>query len=316
MRQDMQLELKEMHDELGITFIYVTHDQEEALTMSDTIVVMKDGLIQQVGSPMDIYNEPANAFVADFIGNSNIYHGTMINTNQVRFLNYIFTCEDDFPKNEKVDVVVRPEDIIITKKDQGMINGYVDTKIFKGVHYEYVLYVGKSEVLVQSTKEFPIDTTVGLNIEPESIHVMKKEYTINRYLDAYINKHDEVIISEVAFPIDITQLVINSHVDEDGYVVNNKGQKYDFTDAEVIAEIQFSDVLLSDDLEKGLLTGIVVSSLYLGDHYQYIVRTIEEEEDFIVETQDLYNETDVVSIDVKKENIRLILKGDLTKYEV
>ncbi|MFA7508783.1 MAG: spermidine/putrescine ABC transporter ATP-binding protein, partial [Bacilli bacterium] len=100
------------------------------------------------------------------------------------------------------------------------------------------------------------------------------------------------------------------------YVVNNKGQKYDFTDAEVIVEIQFSDVLLSDDLEKGLLTGIVVGSLYLGDHYQYIVRTIEEEEDFIVETQDLYNETDVVSIDVKQENIRLILKGDLTKYEV
>lgn len=121
MRKDMQLELKEMHKKLGITFIYVTHDQEEALTMSDTIVVMKDGIIQQIGTPTDIYNEPKNAFVADFIGESNIYNGTITGNKEVLFLNHVFECVDDFPKNEKVDVVIRPEDIFLMDEDKGMV---------------------------------------------------------------------------------------------------------------------------------------------------------------------------------------------------
>ncbi|MBQ3219929.1 MAG: ABC transporter ATP-binding protein, partial [Clostridia bacterium] len=125
MRKDMQLELKEMHKKLGITFIYVTHDQEEALTMSDTIVVMKDGIIQQIGTPTDIYNEPKNSFVADFIGESNIFSGTIVGDRKVRFIGHTFDCVDDFAVNEKVDVVVRPEDVFLMDEDKGQVNGKI-----------------------------------------------------------------------------------------------------------------------------------------------------------------------------------------------
>ena len=157
MRKDMQLELKEMHKKLGITFIYVTHDQEEALTMSDTIVVMNDGVIQQIGKPLDIYNEPANAFVADFIGESNIYSGTILSSSTVRFLNHNFKCVDKFEKNEKVDVVVRPEDVRLVEESEGMVSGTLISKIFKGVHYEYIMMIGKNEVVIQDTRDFEIN---------------------------------------------------------------------------------------------------------------------------------------------------------------
>ena len=131
MRKEMQLELKAMHKKLGITFIYVTHDQEEALTMSDTIVVMNDGIIQQIGTPTDIYNEPKNAFVADFIGESNLYNGTITDEKKVLFINHVFDMVDDFEKNEKVDVIVRPEDIFLMEKDIGMVNGKLVSKSLK-----------------------------------------------------------------------------------------------------------------------------------------------------------------------------------------
>lgn len=315
MRKDMQLELKAMHDKLGITFIYVTHDQEEALTMSDTIVVMKDGIIQQVGSPMDIYNEPANAFVADFIGNSNIYNATMVGDKIVRFINANFPCSDSFPINEKVDVVIRPEDVEIVTEGKGMVEGKIASKIFKGVHFEYAIMVGKNEVTVQSTKDFAMDKPVSLIIEPDSIHVMKKAFTINSYYDAWINKNNQVVIGNVAFDCNLTNLVPSSTLDENGYVVSKKGTRYDFNDAEVVAEIQLSDIELSDDIQQGQTTGTVVSTLYIGDHYQYMVRT-EEEEDFVVDTQYVFNENDVVSIHVAPENIRLRIKGDVAKYEL
>ena len=187
MRKEMQLELKDMHKKLGITFIYVTHDQEEALTMSDTIVVMKSGEIQQVGTPIDIYNEPVNAYVANFIGESNIYNATMVGKLKVKFLNHVFECIDDFPVNEKVDVVVRPEDVEIYKANSGdsnKLSAKIVTKIFKGIHYEYVLEVGKSEVVAQSTKDYEVDSTVYIDVEPENIQIMKKELTKN-----YIQKH-------------------------------------------------------------------------------------------------------------------------------
>ncbi len=315
MRKDMQLELKAMHDKLGITFIYVTHDQEEALTMSNTIVVMKDGVIQQVGTPMDIYNEPANAFVADFIGNSNIYNATMVASKVVRFINANFPCDDDFPLNDKVDVVIRPEDVEIVEAGQGMVDAKIVNKIFKGVHFEYVVMVGKNEVVVQSTKDFPDTKLVALVIDPESIHVMKKEFTVNSYFDAWINKNNQVVIGNVAFDCDVTKLVAQSSLDEDGYVVSKKGVRYDFNDADVVAEIQLSDIELSDDISQGQTTGMVISLLYVGDHYQYTVRT-EDEEDFVVDTQYAFNENDVVSINVAPEHIQLRVKGDLAKYEL
>ncbi|MFA5486192.1 MAG: ABC transporter ATP-binding protein [Bacilli bacterium] len=315
MRKEMQLELKSLHKRLGITFIYVTHDQEEALTMSDTIVVMNDGLIQQIGAPTDIYNEPKNPFVADFIGESNIFNARMAGKLQVKFLGATFTCVDDLPNNEKVDVVIRPEDVEITKAGKGQVDGKIINKVFKGVHYEYVVRVGrKSEVIVQSTRDYPLNNEVGLNIDPESIHIMKKEITANVYTDAWINNKNELMIGDAAFAVDVTQLLKGSTVDEEGYLVDSKGVKYDLNDIDVIATVDFSDVEISDDQESGQAFGSVISVIWLGDHYQVVVRT-EDEEDFIIDSPYLWNEEDHVSITIKKENIVLKAKGELVPYE-
>ena len=319
MRKEMQLELKDMHKKLGITFIYVTHDQEEALTMSDTIVVMKSGEIQQVGNPIDIYNEPVNAYVANFIGESNIYNATMAGKLKVKFLNHVFDCVDDFPLNEKVDVVVRPEDVEMSKirgeVDKSRLSGKIVNKIFKGIHYEYVLEIGKSEVVAQSTKDYELDSTVYIDVEPENIQIMKKELTKNVYPEAYLDKYNKLIISDAEFEVDVSQLLKGSHVDDDLYLIAENGKKYDLDDADVIAEIGLGDIEIVDGHDNGNANGVVVSTIYIGDHYQVIVRT-EEEEDFVVDTQDTWNEGDLVSVIVKPENIVLTLKGNIDKYEV
>lgn len=175
LRKDMQLELKSIQKRLGITFVYVTHDQEEALTMSDTIVVMNKGKIQQVGTPIDIYNEPKNAFVADFIGESNIVDGVMLKDYSVTFAGREFTCVDKgFTTNENVDVVVRPEDIKILSYNEGMLKGEVESVIFKGVHYEMVVVSAEIKWIVHSTTMEDVGSQVGLNILPQDIHIMKK----------------------------------------------------------------------------------------------------------------------------------------------
>ncbi len=178
LRQGMQHELKKLREELGITFVYVTHDQEEALTMSDTIVVMSNGEIQQIGNPVDIYNEPQNRFVARFIGESNIVDGTMHEDFRVRFSDHEFTCVDSgFAKEEQVDVVIRPEDIKIVAPEAGMLTGVVKNVYFKGVHYEMVISAGNIDWLVQSTLMEEKGREVGLSIYPNDIHIMKK--TVN-----------------------------------------------------------------------------------------------------------------------------------------
>lgn len=175
LRQDMQYELIRLKNELGITFIYVTHDQEEALTMSDTIVVMNQGYIQQIGSPEDIYNEPENAFVADFIGDSNIINATMIRDKLVNILGTNFICVDTgFGENKPVDVVIRPEDVELVKPEAGIIQGVVSHLIFKGVHYEMEVMAGGFEWLVHSTKMFPVGTAVGIMVDPFNIQIMHK----------------------------------------------------------------------------------------------------------------------------------------------
>ena len=175
LRKEMQSELKRIQQRLGITFIFVTHDQEEALTMSDTIIVMNKGVIQQMGSPEDIYNEPANAFVADFIGESNIVNGTMLEDLKVEFCDHVFTCVDKgFNTNEAVDVVIRPEDIEITSPENGMITGKVNSVKFKGVHYEIEVLEHEHKWIVHNIKNAEIGAMVGLNISPESIHIMRK----------------------------------------------------------------------------------------------------------------------------------------------
>ena len=309
MRKDMQLELKEMHKKLGITFIYVTHDQEEALTMSDTIVVMKDGCIQQIGTPTDIYNEPANAFVADFIGDSNILSGTMVQNLTVRFCNRNFACVDDFARNEKVDVVVRPEDIRMTDPENGMIQGKVIGVVFKGVHYEITVKVGKTELIIQSTESRTVGEIIGMNIAPDDIHIMKKEFSSNKY-DGYITKKNTVVFGDGEFDCDLTQLYPASHMDEEGYLVTAAGEKLDLTDVDVTVEVGLGDIEISDNADEGGARGHIVSIIYKGDHYQLIVRTEENEEDYVFDTEDLWNENDYVSVKIPPEKIRLKLKEE------
>ena len=179
LRKDMQNELKSIQHRTGITFIYVTHDQEEALSMSDTIVVMADGKIQQIGTPTDIYNEPKNAFVADFIGESNIVDGIMLEDFKTKFSGAVFTCCDKgFEKNEKVDIVVRPEDVDVVEPEKGMLTGVVTSVTFKGVHYEVIVDIGGFMWMIQTTDFVAEGATIGLYIEPDAIHVMKKsEYS-------------------------------------------------------------------------------------------------------------------------------------------
>lgn len=313
MRKDMQLELKEIHRRLGLTFIYVTHDQEEALTLSDTIVVMKDGIIQQIGTPEDIYNEPKNAFVADFIGDSNIYNGRITGKLKVRFLNHVFTCVDDFSTNEKVDVVVRPEDVYILGPGEGDIEGKIVTKIFKGVHFEYVVMIGKNEVVVQDTKEMALNAQVSLRIEPEAIHIMKKDIVSNQYKDAYINNKNQVVIGETAFDVDVTQLVSGSKLDEEGYLITDKG-RFDLNDVDVIATVDLKNVVISDNQDEGQVLGDIIQIIYKGDHFQIVVRT-DDEEDFVTESEYTWNENDRVSIAIEKQNISIKLKGELVNNE-
>ena len=175
LRQDMQYELIRLKNELGITFVYVTHDQEEALTMSDTIVVMNQGYIQQIGTPEDIYNEPQNAFVADFIGDSNILPATMVEDRLVKILGVNFPCVDEgFGRNKPVDAVIRPEDIDLVKPEEGIMEGVVTHLIFKGVHYEMEVLANNYEWLVHSTDMFPVGTEVGIKVDPFDIQIMKK----------------------------------------------------------------------------------------------------------------------------------------------
>ena len=174
LRKEMQLELKSMQQRLGITFLYVTHDQEEALTMSDTIVIMRDGRIQQIGDPKRIYDEPTNAFVADFIGESNILRGTMIRDELVSFADHDFPCVDyGFGENAPVDVVIRPEDIMIVGEDVGQLTGVIKSVLFKGVHYEMMIDTGAHTFKVHSTSMQPQGSRVGLSIVPFNMHIMK-----------------------------------------------------------------------------------------------------------------------------------------------
>ena len=175
LRKDMQNELKNIQHQTGITFIYVTHDQEEALSMSDTVVVMAHGQIQQIGTPTDIYNEPVNAFVADFIGESNIVDGTMPEDYRARFAGHTFECVDyGFAKNEPVDVVIRPEDVDVVPPEKGMLKGLVTGVTFKGVHYEIIVEVKGFKWMIQSTDFVAEGETIGLSIDPDAIHIMKK----------------------------------------------------------------------------------------------------------------------------------------------
>ena len=192
LRKDMQVELKKIQKSTGITFIFVTHDQEEALSMSDTIVVMSEGKIQQIGTPTDIYNEPKNAFVADFIGESNIIDGIMLDDYKAKFAGHVFECLDKgFAKNEPVDVVVRPEDVDIVDPDQAMLKGKVTSVTFMGVHNEIIVDINGFKWMIQTTESVDEGAVVGLSLDPDAIHIMKKSEYSGMFGD-YSSFSDEV----------------------------------------------------------------------------------------------------------------------------
>ena len=286
MRKDMQMELKEMHQKLGITFVYVTHDQEEALTLSDTIVVMSEGKIQQIGTPMDIYNEPTNAFVADFIGESNILNGTMIKDEAVSFAGHEFDCVDKgFGENVPVDVVIRPEDIyIFDPSDAAQLTGTVTSCIFKGVHFEMWVQTKEGyELMVQDYHAFEAGREVGLLVKPFDIHVMKKERTCNTFEGKMLDeRHVEFLGCEFE---------CQAHP---GIVAGDN----------VEVKIDFDKVILEDNEEDGKLTGEVKFILYKGNHYHLTVFT-DWDENIFVDTNDVWDDGDRVGITIASKDIRL-----------
>jgi len=275
MRKDMQTELKEMHKKLGITFIYVTHDQEEALTLSDTIVVLNEGRIQQIGTPVDIYNEPVNSFVADFIGESNILNGTMIRDRRVAFMGHEFDCVDEgFGENVPVDVVVRPEDIYFTTEEsKTQFTAKVKSCTFKGVHYEMFVDTDTgNELMIQDYDAYPVDSTVRLYIDPDDIQVMKKERTCNT-LYGTVKDEETVSLLGTDFPL------------KSGFEAGT----------EVRVEVPFEAVDLLDNLDDGVLDGEVHFILYKGDHYHLTIKT--DAGDFLwVDTNDIWDKGDLVGI--------------------
>lgn len=289
MRKDMQIELKEMHKQLGITFIYVTHDQEEALTLSDTIVVFNDGQIQQIGTPTDIYNEPQNAFVADFIGESNILDGVMPCDRRVCFAGHEFECVDEgFEPNEPVDVVVRPEDIyIMNNTEAAQITAVVKSCIFKGVHYEmYVDSDAGYELMIQDYNAFEVGSTVGLIIKPCDIQVMHKTSLYNEF-DGEMTSPSTVYFMDKEFECQETQF--------------EKGDK-------VKVRVDFDKVDLMDSDEDAIASAHIRNILYKGDHYHIEVKTIEMYRLF-VNTQDVWDKNDLVGINILPQDI-IISKAD------
>lgn len=306
MRKEMQLELKSIHEKLGITFIYVTHDQEEALTMSDKIVVMSEGRTQQIGTPEDIYNEPKNAFVADFIGDSNIFNGIMTGRCRVRFCGAEFECVDDVEHGTMIDAVVRPEDIIITEPEKGTIKGRVISVVFKGVHYEITVKSGKNEIVIQSTRKAELDDEVGLCIEPEGIHIMLAQRLLNRF-ESGVDRRYKLEFLDGALECDIVKLIPGASINSEGVLVDAGNDEIDIDKIKVIVSIKPEDIAMSDDEEEGFLKGHIINLIYKGDHYSYVVRT-DEDEDFIVDDEDLWNMDDYVSLIISEDKFSFELK--------
>lgn len=285
MRKDMQMELKEMHRSLGITFVYVTHDQEEALTLSDTIVVMNEGKIQQIGTPTDIYNEPCNSFVADFIGESNILNATMVRDRLVSFMGKEFECIDEgFGQNTPVDVVVRPEDVyIIGNAEAAMFRGVVRSCIFKGVHYEmFVDTPDGYEIQIQDYNCFEPGQEVGMLIKPADIHVMRKERTENHIVGTMVDATHVELLGET---FECTEQSIEAGT-------------------EVDVAFDFSAVELTDDPDDGISWGTIRFILYKGDRYHLTVRT-DEGENIYVDTHDVWEDLDEVGIKINPSALRI-----------
>ena len=306
MRKEMQLELKNMHRELGITFIYVTHDQEEALTMSDKIVVMSDGKIQQVGTPEDIYNEPQNAFVADFIGESNIFNGIMTDKMKARFAGGDFMTVDDVPEGTRITAVVRPEDVEITSPEKGQIKGVVTDVIFKGMHYEITVESGRYEMVIQNTRSWMVGDTVGLYVEPDGIHIMIAEDHTN-YFTVDIDRDHRLGYNGKEIPASVTEIIKGSRRDDTGRIIMAGGEILDPAKIKIEAAIAPQDIEMTDDEEKGLVCGEISDLIYKGDHYSYVINT-DIGQDFIVDDEYLWNSGDRVGLILPVDKMRFSVK--------
>ena len=305
MRQEMQIELKHMHDELGITFIYVTHDQEEALTMSDKIVVLSEGRIQQIGTPEDIYNEPQNAFVADFIGESNIFKGIMTGHMKVRFCGGEFIGMDDVAEGTLVDVVVRPEDVIITKPEDGIVEGEVVSVIFKGMHYEVTVESGKYEMVIRTTKCYSVGERIGMKLEPDGIHIMLAEDHTTSFV-TNINSDYTLDFNGKVINCDLTKVIPKSSM-KDNVLVDENNEAVDTSKLKVMVSIQPYDIRMSDNVDEGLVSGHIINLIYKGDHYSYVVRT-EYGHDLIVDDEYLWNMDDAVGLVMPEDKMKFQLK--------
>lgn len=305
MRQEMQIELKHMHDELGITFIYVTHDQEEALTMSDKIVVLSEGRIQQIDTPEDIYNEPQNAFVADFIGESNIFKGIMTGHMKVRFCGGEFIGMDDVAEGTLVDVVVRPEDVIITKPEDGIVEGEVVSVIFKGMHYEVTVESGKYEMVIRTTKCYSVGERIGMKLEPDGIHIMLAEDHTTSFV-TNINSDYTLDFNGKVINCDLTKVIPKSSM-KDNVLVDENNEAVDTDKLKVMVSIQPYDIRMSDNVDEGLVSGHIINLIYKGDHYSYVIRT-EYGHDLIVDDEYLWNMDDAVGLIMPEDKMKFQLK--------
>lgn len=302
MRQEMQLELKLMHQELGITFIFVTHDQEEAMTMSDRIVVIANGMLQQAGTAEQIYRTPANAFVADFIGESNIFNGRKSAPGKVFFAGAEFDCVNAFPVDTKVDAMVRPQSVILTEPGQGKLQAEVIDSVFRGRYYDVTVRSGKNEIISQGLKKMEPGTQVGVDVLPEAIHLMRKDPKVNHQIGE-VDDRLCVNLEDARVPVSLEQIF--------------PGQDVSALSAEDVSgcrvEISFppEKAELSDDPEAGLFKGNITSIIYKGDHYSYLV-TSEYLNEYTVNDEYLWNEGDYVSVVVPKEamHFRLVEKED------
>lgn len=307
LRQNMQYELIRLKEELGITFVYVTHDQEEALTMSDQIVVMNEGKIQQLGTPEDIYNEPKNAFVADFIGESNIFNGIMTGHLRARFCGGEFVCVDDIEEGTHITAVVRPEDVELTLPENGTICGTVTSVVFKGMHYEITVESGKNEMVAQSVRSAKVGDRVGICVEPDNIHIMIAEDHTNIFA-ADLNRNYRLEYNGHELDVSVTKIIRGSRRLEDGTLVDAAGETVDVRRTKVIVSIQPEDITMTDQVEEGIVHGYIRNLIYKGDHYSYVIHTEDVEQDFVVDDEYLWNMDDHVGLLMPVEKMTFQIK--------
>jgi spermidine/putrescine transport system ATP-binding protein len=272
--------------------------------MSDKIVVMNGGQIQQIGKPEDIYNEPKNAFVADFIGESNIFKGIMTGKMKVRFCGGEFECMDDVPEGTQIDAVVRPEDVILTAPEKGTVKGVVTGVVFKGIHYEIIVESGKYEMVIQSTKTPKVGEEVGMCLEPDGIHIMIAEDHTTRF-DADINDDYSLEYNGKAIEADITSIIKGSTL-KDGSLKDSSGETIRPENIKIHISIEPADIELTDDAEKGLTSGEIINLIYKGDHYSYVIRT-SKGHDLIVDDEYLWNLGDIVGLIMPAEKMNFTL---------